>query len=293
MPHHGVLSAARQTLTGGHMDSSIFDAYWAERQPDRSDMAEFWTRRASSFNAHGGEADSSAYRQGLVARVAARAGIGKQDAVLDVGCGPGRHALEFAQLAGSVEGSDIAPGMIECAKANALETKVNNASFRVLDWAEADLKMLGWVKRFKLVFASRTPAIYDRSTLNKMTEASSGYCCLLTQVTGDTSVRRVLAPIAGDDKREDMSRRGLFCAFNILWLQGFYPEVEYLERSWDSESLLDEAILMYTRHFNSRGQLTEEQQAAIADRLREMSRDGTVREQGHSRVALLFWKAST
>ena len=52
------------------MDSSIFDAYWAERQPDRSDMAEFWTRRASSFNAHGGEADSSAYRQSLVAKVA-------------------------------------------------------------------------------------------------------------------------------------------------------------------------------------------------------------------------------
>ena len=293
MPHHGVLSAARQTLTGGHMDSSIFDAYWAERQPDRSDMAEFWTRRASSFNAHGGEADSSAYRQSLVARVAARAGICRQDAVLDVGCGPGRHALEFAQLAGSVEGSDIAPGMIECAKANALETKVSNASFRVLDWAEADLKMLGWVKRFKLVFASRTPAIYDRSTLNKMTEASSGYCCLLTQVTGDNSVRRALAPIAGDDKREDMTRRGLYCAFNILWLQGFYPEVEYLERSWDSECTVDEAILMYTRHFNSRGQLSEDQQAAIAGRLREISNNGTVREQGHSRIALLFWKAST
>ena len=156
----------------------------------------------------------------MVARVAARAGIGKQDAVLDVGCGPGRHALEFAQLAGSVDGSDIAPGMIECAKANALEAKVSNASFCVLDWAEADLEMLGWAKRFKLVFASRTPAIYDRSTLNKMTEASSGYCCLLTQVTGENSVRHALAPIAGDDKREDMTRRGLYCAFNILWLQG-------------------------------------------------------------------------
>ena len=198
------------------MDSSIFDAYWADRQPDRSDMADFWTRRASSFNAHGGEADSSAYRQALVAKVAARAGIGRQDAVLDVGCGPGRHALEFARLAGRVEGSDIAPGMIECAKANAVEAKVSNASFQVLDWAAADLEVLGWKKRFKLVFASRTPAIYDRSSLNKMTEASLGYCCLLTQVTGDNSVRRVLAPIAGDDKREDMTRRGLFCAFNIL-----------------------------------------------------------------------------
>lgn len=279
--------------TGGYMDSSIFDAYWAERQPDRSDMAEFWTRRASSFNAHGGEADSSAYRQALVAKVAARAGIGSQDAVLDVGCGPGRHALEFAQLAGCVEGSDIAPGMIDCAKANAAEAGLGNASFRVLDWAAADLEALGWKKRFNLVFASRTPAIYDRSTLNKMTEASSGYCCLLTQVTSDNSVRRALASIVGDDNREDMSRRGLFCAFNILWLQGYYPEVEYLERSWDSECSLDEAILMYTRHFNSRGQLTEEQQAAIADRLREMSKEGKVREQGQSRVAMLFWKVSS
>lgn len=272
------------------MDISIFDAYWADRQPDRSDMADFWTRRASSFNAHGGEADSSAYRQALVARVAARTGLGRQDAVLDVGCGPGRHALEFAQLAGQVEGSDIAPGMIECARANAAGALVDNVHFQVLDWAEADLEVLGWVKRFKLVFASRTPAIFDRSTLNKMTEASSGYCCLLTQVTGDNSVRRELAPIAADDRREDMTRRGLYCAFNILWLQGYYPEVEYLERSWDSECSLDEAILMYTRHVNSRGQLSEEQQAAIADRLRKISRDGTVREQGHSRVAMLLWK---
>ena len=274
------------------MDISIFDTHWADRQPDRSDMADFWTRRASSFNAHGAEADSSAYRQALVTRVAARAGLGMQDAVLDIGCGPGRHALAFAQIAGSVEGCDIAPGMIECAQANALEAGAGNVRFSVLDWAAADLEQMGWNKRFGLVFASRTPAIYDRSTLSKMTDASAGYCCLLTQVTGDNSVRRELAPIAGDDKREDMTRRGLQCAFNILWLQGYYPEVEYLERSWDSECSLDEAVLMYTRHFNSRGQLTERQQADIAGRLRQMSNNGVIREQGHSRVALLFWKAS-
>ena len=275
------------------MDTSIFDTYWADRQPDRSDMADFWTRRASSFNAHGNEPDSSAYRQALVAKVAKRAGIDGQIAVLDVGCGPGRHALDFAQLAGNVEGCDIAPGMIECATANAAEASVGNASFRVLDWAAADLEELGWKKRFNLVFASRTPAIYDRSTLNKMTEASAGHCCLLTQVTGDNSVRRALAPIAGEDRRDEMRRRGLYCAFNILWLQGYYPEVEYLERSWDSECALDEAILMYTRRFNNSGQLTEEQQTAIADRLRHMSNNGVIREQGQSRVALLFWSART
>ena len=144
---------------------------------------------------------------------------------------------------------------------------MENARFHVLDWETADLKLLGWQKRFQLVFASRTPAVYDRVTLEKMTEASRGYCCLITQVTGDNSVRRELTPVVGATNDDDYTRRGLYCAFNILWLQGYYPEVEYLERTWDSECPLEEAIVMYTRHFNSRGQLSEVQEIALADKL--------------------------
>ena len=98
------------------MEIKDFEAFWADRQPDRSDLAEFWSRRAQSFNTHSAAADSSAYRCDLVAKVAARAKVGKADAVLDIGCGPGRHSLIFAGLAGKVEGFDIAPGMIEYAK---------------------------------------------------------------------------------------------------------------------------------------------------------------------------------
>ena len=271
------------------MDIRDFEALWADRQPDRSDMAAFWSRRAQSFNTHSGEADSSAYRRNLVERIAVRAGIGKADSVLDIGCGPGRHALEFAAMAGSVDGFDIAPGMVECAKENAQQAGVLNAQFHVLDWDAANLKQLGWQKRFQLVFASRTPAIYDRATLEKMCEASRGYCCLITQVTGENSVRKELAPLVGAENHDEYTRRGLYSAFNILWLQGYYPEVEYLERSWDSDCPLEEAIVMYTRHFNNRGQLTDEQQALLAKRLGQMSHEGMVHEKGSSRVAMLFW----
>ena len=274
------------------MEIKEFEAFWADRQPDRSDLAEFWSRRAQSFNTHSAEADSSAYRRNLAAKVAARAKVGKADAVLDIGCGPGRHALIFAEMAGKVEGFDIAPGMIEYANENAQRAGTENACFRVLDWDTVDLKQLGWQKRFQLVFASRTPAVYDRATLEKMTEASRGYCCLITQVTGDNSVRRELAPVVGATNDDDYTRRGLYCAFNILWLQGYYPEVEYLERTWDSECPLEEAIVMYTRHFNSRGQLSEVQEIALADKLCAMSKNGMVHETGSSRVGMLFWNAS-
>lgn len=274
------------------MNMNEFEAFWADRQPDRSDMAEFWSRRAQSFNSHSSEADSSTYRRNLVEKVAARANVGEADAVLDIGCGPGRHSLIFAGLAGSVDGFDIAPGMIECANENARQAGMENARFCVLDWERANLEQLGWQKRFQLVFASRTPAVYDRATLEKMTDASRGYCCLITQVTGENSVRRELAPVVGAANHDEYTRRGLYCAFNILWLQGYYPEVEYLERSWDSECPLEEAIIMYTRHFNSRGQLTAAQQAALAGNLRAMSKNGMVHETGSSRVGMLFWNAN-
>ena len=94
------------------MDITEFEALWAERQPDRQDSAAFWSQRAKSFDTHSGKADSSAHRRRLVVETAEKAGVGKQDAVLDIGCGPGRHALEFAALASCVEACDIAPGMM-------------------------------------------------------------------------------------------------------------------------------------------------------------------------------------
>ncbi len=56
-------------------------------------------------------------------------GIGWDDEAIDVACGPGILACEFAKAAKSVTGADIAPGMLEKAKARAREMEVGNASF--------------------------------------------------------------------------------------------------------------------------------------------------------------------
>lgn len=273
------------------MDIKEFEEFWAERQPDQTDAAEFWSRRAPSFDTHSGKADSSGRRRQMVEETAARAGVEPEDAVLDIGCGPGRHALEFAALASRVEGCDIAQGMVERARANAASAKAQNVHFRVLDWAGADLAQLGWERKFRLVFASRTPAVHNRATLEKMTAASCGCCCLITHVAGENSVRRALAPIMGGGRDPEMLRRGLFSAFSILWLQGYCPEVTYVERAWQSACPLDEAVLMYSRQFGNGAPLAPEKTALLAEGLRKLSHNGVVREEGSSKVAVLFWKA--
>lgn len=267
----------------------LFEELWVNYQPERAGAADFWDRRAPSFNDHVRRDASREHRRHLVGHMARKAQLGPSGAVLDIGCGPGSHALEIASLAGSVEGFDLAPKMVELAKENAARDGCANAHFQVLDWAKADIDSLGWRKKFQLVLASRTPAVNDRAALEKMIAASCGYCCMISQVDTRHSVRDRLKTLVDWDAHKERISRSFYCAFNLLWLMGYYPEVEYMDRAWESDSSLEEAELMYLRFFESMGPLSEQQRESLTRALTEISRDGRVHESVQSKVAIMFW----
>jgi SAM-dependent methyltransferase len=284
---------------------SYFEKLWEDHQPDlradlgsdgksngrlgRSAQADFWNRRASSYDAHGNQTESREHRRLLVESLADKAGIGPDSQVLDIGCGPGKMALVFAEKAARVEALDIAPKMIALAEENAAEEKRPNVHFQALDWSEADLSALGWEKKFQLVLASKTPAVNDRAALEKMTAASNGYCCLITQVDVRNSVAEQLKPLIDWDERRARLCRSFYCAFNLLWLLGYYPEVEYFERTWIGESSLEDAELMHCRYFDSIKPLTASQKKALARKLESLSQDGLIKEVGAAKAAVMFW----
>jgi SAM-dependent methyltransferase len=274
------------------MPLQFFDDLWIAHQPDRgADQAGFWNRRARSYDAHSGEEEAREHRRLLIDRLAAGAGLNAESRVLEIGCGPGRHALLLARRAARVEAFDIAPQMIEQARLNAAEAGQGNVGFQVLDWAAADLRRLGWEKSFDLVMASRTPAVNDRAALEKMMAASRGYCCFVTQLDIRNSISEQLKPLVAWDEEKARISRSFYCAFNLLWLMGYYPEVTYFDRAWESDSTLEEAVSMYVRYFESVIPLGPEQKKALADKLEALSRGGLVHEQVESKAAVVFWAA--
>jgi Methylase involved in ubiquinone/menaquinone biosynthesis len=56
--------------------------------------------------------------------------------VLDIGCGPGRFAIEFAKQSTNVIGLDISDKMLDYAQKNAAATNLTNVSFKNLNWDE-------------------------------------------------------------------------------------------------------------------------------------------------------------
>lgn len=273
-----------------NVDAGFFNALWTDRPTDDGDMAQFWTQRAASYEAHTQRAEAAEHRRILVARLVSRAGLNAGSAVLDIGCGPGGNALALAAHAGRVEACDIAPGMLDAARQRAGERGAGNVAFHELDWTKADIDALGWRGAFDLTLASKTPAISDLAGLDAMTATSRGICCLVTHAALRHSLWDRLVPPTPEGEERGRRRNPFWCAFNILWLQGRLPETEYFERAWEADTPLEDAEIIALRRFRHSHGPDGERDERIRRGLRDAARNGMVHERVRSIIVLMTWK---
>ena len=270
---------------------TFFSRHWSRENLDQGNLAGFWDRRADSFNRHKETPDSAEHRREFSQKIVERCGLGPGSRMLDVGCGSGHYSLAFAEKIGRVDGFDISPRMVEFARNNAQNSRVGNkVDFRVLDWSQADLSALGWEKAFDLVMASRTPAVCDHSTLLKTMAASKRYCLLISLADQESTVRSALKKKVSREVETVRGSRSVYCAFNLLWLMGCYPEVSYLEQKWEDDLPVEEAAWIHFRHFEQGRPLDDREKKVILNQLEDMAVDGLVHDSVAARIALLIWE---
>ena len=177
---------------GKGMDIQYFNRLWNEGKPAEASGKSFWNNRAAEFNKLVCQGVPDERIRKIVEFLSHHNLLVKNCSVLDIGCGPGRFAVEFAKQSTDVTGLDISDNMLGHAKKNAEAENLNNISFRNLNWDEVELEEYDWRKRFDLVTAINSPGIHDRITLNKMIDASKGYCFLSNFVDRSDSVQDII-----------------------------------------------------------------------------------------------------
>jgi SAM-dependent methyltransferase len=269
----------------------MFEQHWRLDQRDKTAQAEFWDRRADSFNQHKDSGDSKLHRGELMGELAERCRLGPDSLVLDIGCGSGHNTLILADLVRQVEAFDISPRMIELARQNAeKENKDGRVNFQVLDWSKSDLGLLGWERRFDLVLASRTPAICDRPSLEKMMAAAKATCLIITFADTRSELKDHLKQVMNREGQAMRAGRSFYCAFNLLWLMGYFPEISYLDHAWESELNREDAYLVHSRYFEQGGPLKDEEKVRLQRELDGLAAaDGLVRERVRAKMALMRW----
>jgi|GEM_PF-351308 len=297
--------AGERNVNGGsYMDNGInsidnlfentiryFDNLWPKKDQKEKDRQEekksLWDNRAEQFNSYG----TDERREKIVALLLGKNMLHKESTVLDIGCGPGKFALEFARIAKHVTGIDISPKMLAYARENVAAEGLTNTEFRQLDWETADIAELKWHKKFSLVTGIMSPAFSSRENLEKMIAASNEYGMICHFVKRQDSLEEELRKVVlGQDRFDEFGHRELYCSLNILWLYKLYPEVVYFDLEKEVVLSVEQSSQNFINKFACSTTLTEEQRAKIVKILEEKAENGLLKERTVSKVACICWR---
>ncbi len=180
---------------------------------------------------------------------------------------------------------------MKCSKC--IKTKTERASaaeFCALDWHDVSLAELDWNDRFDLVLANMTPAVDSADSFLKLSEASRNWCLVVKPTRRSNAVLDRLTELLGIEPDSKSLDETLLYSFELLWLYGRKPKIEYEEQCWENSWQLDEALREYTLRLSASHALAPAQKEAVAEFLRSVSADGIVKETTHTTIAAIFWQ---
>ena len=268
-----------------------FDGLWAKKDQTGKGRQEgnksLWDNRADEFNNFG----TDERREKIVALLLEKNMLHEESTVLDIGCGPGKFAREFARTAKYVTGVDISAKMLAYARENVAAEALANTEFKQLDWETADITELQWNKKFSLVTGIMSPAFSSRENLEKMIAASHEYCLICHFVKRQDPIAEEMKRIVLEqDTPDEFGHRELYCSLNTLWLHKLYPEIVYFDIEKDVVRTVDQAAQVFINKFALSTSLTAAQQAEIVKILEKKAEKGLVRDRTVSKVACIYWK---
>lgn len=215
--------------------------------------------------------------------------------ILDIGCGPGKFTVRFAQKARMVTGLDISGKMLEYARQSTEQSGLKNVSFINIPWQDINIQDYGMEKAFDLVFASLCPGIRGEENLLKMSLASRGWCFTCSFARKFSSLKNnVYEQILGVPFDAEWGKTSMGKSFDHLLRSGYYPHVSYYDTSaqlqWPANK---ETAAHFAGHL---GPLSEERKnidkytTTVFDYLKNIAINDIILDDTEARIAFLYWQ---
>lgn len=268
------------------MDISEIQEKWVLKQKNKQASVEMWNSMAGSF----GDYVVPDFKDNSFLKLLAEKNMLSREAlVLDVGCGAGKYALAIAGYCRHVTGIDLSPRMINTARQKAAEYNIQNVDFYCDDWHSFDIEAAGYLHRFDLVFAHMTPAIQSAATFEKLSKASKGWGVLTKPIRRIDPVSDAVKELVGIKERRESCDEEMLFAFEMLWRQGYQPQIQYEKQVWNMKKTHNESCGLYVNRIKTYRDITEEEEARIIAYLEALVQDGFVCEDVDTTIATLYW----
>lgn len=269
------------------MDIDQIREKWSLKQKNKQASLDLWNSMAESF----GDFVLPNWTNNSFLKLLEGKNMLKQEGVvLDVGCGAGKYALAIAGFCRHVTGVDLSPQMINIAKQKTVDYNIQNIDFYCEDWHNLDIEKSGYLHKFNLVFAHMTPAIQSADTFEKLSASSKGWCVLAKPIRRTDPVSDAVKELVGIREHRESCDEEILYAFELLWRQGYLPQLEYEKQVWKMKKSLDEAYGLYVNRIKTYQDMTLAEEEKVRAHLKSLARDGFVYEDVDTTIATLFWQ---
>lgn len=198
--------------------------------------------------------------------------------VLDIGCGTGRHLLEFSAYTHYLTGIDISSKMLSYAR-----TKLQHIPHAKLihgKWMET----FTTENEFDFIFACMTPAIASVENLKRICMITRKYGMLERFVYQKDRIQEEIEQLVCRKlfKLPHNDKDYVYGAWNILWHLGCFPHVLFDKRS--------RTVTHNVEYYMQGIEYTDEEKTAIMQLLKTKAENGSITTAETVIKAIVLWE---
>ena len=257
-----------------------FEQY-IQKDQNEARAEQMWDNKSQDFYERT-EKKQKQFANGFVFRLIKDRQLLKADTrILDIGCGTGRHLLEFAAYTPHLTGIDISSKMLAYAQEKLQH--IPQAKLIHGNWMET----FNTENEFDFVFACMTPAIASIEHIQRMNMISKKYCMLERTVYEKDSVQEEIEQLLGRKlfRLPHNDKNYVYGVWNILWLMGYCPEVVFDKQVRSTTHTIEDYIQGID--------YSPEEKTAVMQLLTGKAKDSMIAAEESVVKAIILWDTET
>ena len=250
---------------------------------DASHQAKIWDKAAKDYDSLELSGSYNFQVEEILKELHKAGALINEHRVIDVACGTGVYALRMSPFVKEIDCIDVSKMMLKRLKEKAQVLGVNNINTIEADWFSFNPS-----KKYELVFASMTPILRGKDSLDKLLNISKRFLAIVfwAGIRENVFLSHLYQKILGE--RYNKKSLDIVPIFNYYCSLGYRPRLRFFRGYWIREKDMDEAFESLRWRLEFRRPLKEDELKILKDEIKRAAKNNKIILKTRVRIGFML-----